>query len=191
LSVDLLSVLPIEDIVHAVQGSSGTETSAPLRGGLSSRFAVSESNNNLVFLQFMKECSPIMLPSPRPPAFVFVPSNNCNILVRTPHFARMMRIRRLLLFLDRLKGAVLLRVVILFLAVGYLAHLSACSLGFINWIQTNVEYGTLYPGMQINWYTAHNLAVVDDDLVLSMFVPLPCSHAVHAGYRHSLWLMQA
>ena len=34
----------------------------------------------------------------------------------------------------------------------YLAHLSACMLGFINWIQTNVEYGTLYPNSKMNWY---------------------------------------
>ena len=73
----------------------------------------------------MKERSPIlhMLPSSRPPVFVVAPSNSCGTNgLSTLHFARMMRIRRLLLFLDRLKGAVLLRVVILFLAVGCAMH---------------------------------------------------------------------
>ena len=73
----------------------------------------------------MKERSPIlhMLPSSRPPVFVVAPSNSCGTnWLSTLHFARMMRIRRLLLFLDRLKGAVLLRVVILFLAVGCAMH---------------------------------------------------------------------
>ena len=73
----------------------------------------------------MKERSPIlhMLPSSRPltqqSLWLPQPSNGGGTnWLSTLHFARMMRIRRLLLFLDRLKGAVLLRVVILFLAVG-------------------------------------------------------------------------
>jgi hypothetical protein len=64
----------------------------------------------------------------------------------------------------------------------YLAHLSACAFGFINWIQTNgMDRSTLEPGMIVNWYTSKGWAEVGEDLVPSA----GSAHLAHLGrYQH-------
>lgn len=68
----------------------------------------------------------------------------------------------------------------------YLAHLSACAFGFINWIQTNgMDRSTLEPGMIVNWYTSKGWAEVGEDLVPSAGSALLAQLAHLGRYQHS------